>query len=341
LNSDLFKFPFQSGAFVANFCFAMLFWFFDTIGSAAGPFGVAVLPAYVILILLYSHYAIDITLAAGKGKAYEMVLRFSGFYPQYLFFFLSLIALCVFLYLYLGGWLAAAVISLIVPASIAAMAVEKNFLQALNPFVQISYIKLYQLSILIPIAGIWLFVVMLQYMPSFIWNGVQYFLFLSIILWVFYAVGVLVVTQVIEHDEDPLTTPAKAFVEDTPSPEVSFTRLSDHWHRLSEVKEMTKARDSIAEYIHSQASQASAAEQVMQELMSWRNTRLAYRFLPDYLMHMADTGKYGLMYKHYRALCLEHGAISVSHPEVRENLYQFAVSMDDDNLMAALAPKTV
>ena len=152
----------------------------------------------------------------------------------------------------------------------------------------------------------------------------------------FYSVGVVVVTRVVEHDEDPLEIPAKAFVEDTAPPEVSFIRLTDQWHRFSEVREMTKARDSIAQYIHAQADQPTAAEQVMKELTSWRSTRLAYKFLPDYLMHMAETGKYGLMYKYYRALCLEHGAISVSHPVVRENLYQFAISMDDDDLMAAL-----
>ena len=336
MNKELFTFPLQSSAVVSNLTFALLFWFFESLAAMVGVFGMAVLPAYVILILLYSHYAIDITLAAAKGKAYEMVLKFSGFYPGYLFFFLSLIALCVFLYLYLGLWVSAALISIIVPASIAAMAVEKNFLQALNPFVLLSYVKLYTTHIIVPIAGIWLFVAVFRYMPNFIWNGVTYFIYLSLISWMFYSVGVVVVTRVVEHDEDPLEIPAKAFVEDTAPPEVSFIRLTDQWHRFSEVREMTKARDSIAQYIHAQADQPTAAEQVMKELTSWRSTRLAYKFLPDYLMHMAETGKYGLMYKYYRALCLEHGAISVSHPIVRENLYQFAISMDDDDLMAAL-----
>ncbi|MEL0035436.1 MAG: hypothetical protein VW882_03410 [Gammaproteobacteria bacterium] len=339
MDKDLLKFPFQSGPVIANLIFALLFWFFQSIASVAGPFGAAVIPAYVILILLYSHYAIDVVLAAGKGKAYEMVLKFSGFHPQYLFYFLSLIALCVFLHLYLEIWLSTALISLIVPASIAAMGVEKNFFQAMNPLVQLSYMRLYKITILLPIMGIWLFVALLQYMPDIIWNGVQYFIYLSIILWVFYMVGVLVVTQVVEHDEDPLSTPVKAFVEDTAPPEESFTRLTDQWHRLSEVREMTKARDSIAHYIHAQADQSAAAEQVMTELLGWRSTRLAYRFLPDYLMHMVDTGKYGLMYKHYRTLCAEHGAINVTHPEVRSNLYQFAVSMDDDEFIKMLSPE--
>ena len=65
MDKDLLKFPFQSGPVIANLIFALLFWFFQSIASVAGPFGAAVIPAYVILILLYSHYAIDVVLAAG------------------------------------------------------------------------------------------------------------------------------------------------------------------------------------------------------------------------------------------------------------------------------------
>ncbi len=299
----------------------------------------AVIPFVIILIMLYGHYLIDIALAAGKGMAERTVLQFAGFSPQILFFFLSQIALCTFLVMYGGIWIAAPVISLILPASIAAMAVERNFVQALNPIVLMSYMKMYRPITLIPMLGIWVILAAILWLPIELWQVIRLFIYFSMILWLFFVIGTLLIPDIIRRHDDLSETNARVYVEDIAPPEVSFERLTDEWHRFNEVREMSKALQSIQRYIQSQSDQAIAAEQVMVELSSWRNSRLAYRFLPDYLGHVAATKKYGLMYKYYRKLCLEHGAIAVPDNEVRDNLYQFALSMDDDDLTQALQPK--
>ena len=300
-------------------------------------FGLAVIPFIVILIMLYGHYLVDVALAAGKGVAERTVFQFAGFSPQILFFFLCQIALCVFLMMYLSIWIAAPLISIIFPASISAMAVERNFIQALNPLVLMSYMRLYRTPIVIPMLGIWLLFAAIVWLPDDIWLVIRLFVYFSLLLWLFFAVGTMVIPDVLRTLEDFDNSTARVFVDAQAPPETPFERLTDEWHRFNEVREITKALESITRYIHTKADQAAAAEQVMQELSGWRNTRLAYRFLPDYLTHMAATQKYGLMYKYYRKLCLEHGAIGIRNPDVRGNLYQFALSMDDDQFIEKLS----
>lgn len=326
----IYQLPFKSSVLTANVTFAIFFTLIILASGFGGTFGLFILPAAIIFSAAYMQYCFDLGMQAAMGATEPDVYKFRALNFQALAFTFLIIMLYQSINTWFGETIARFIIALIMPAILSSMLIEQEWSHALNPLNWLkTMLQLKQHYFIISVVLYLAF--MLSYLMQSSWFLLlNMFVVLSITSWVFFTVGVILYQQ---REKLRMQTPidASEFKAHTERAKVeeTFEHRSDSWHRMARVREITKALTAIDEYLLHQNKSIEAYEQVMTELCSWQNKRLAVVFLDKYLPVMVQSRKAGLAYAKVRLLWNSEGPLEIKGPASRQAIIEFAQDSND------------
>ena len=334
----IFAYSRQSEVLIASIAASLIFSFFLFAISLVKELVIIALPALVFLSMIVCQYCFDIGHAAAMGKEKVPVYKYKSLQIQAFLFAAITAGLYFSLTASLGQLTGQLLLLLVLPAIMSSLIIEKDIFRALSPINFISFFWQLRFGYLLIMMNLSLLIAIYVFIPDVLWLWPKIFLIVYVTLVSFCTTGTILFKYRIPLKlQTPETEEEKNYRELQEADKQEFDKLSDHWHRLANVREITTAFNDINKYLDGHHDRHLATESVMKELCSWANTRLAVRFLPQFMDTIAENAKYGLIYSTYRQLVTTHGPIDIDNPEIRKVIRQFADDMDHDDILEYLS----
>ncbi len=323
----------SANAVVTNLVFSFFISFFIWGASIAGPFGLFVLPALIVLIPWFFQYCFDTGKHAVNGASEPPVHKFQSVLLSPVIFSIICYALYMVFNMLVGTPLSIVLLGALFPALVCSFLVEEEIIHAINPLNWLRYIielKLYYfvLSLILILSGL-----LLSQIPSGLWLWPKLFLYQTIMVASCFTIGHLLHLQRVELNiMTPETEGEREIRVTSESDTTDFEKHSDRWFRLSEVHEYQKALKELSAYLAKSTDKLEYSIRIMDELMVWRNPALSAKFVPHYIHLLIEHKKPAKAFGVYQTIVNRYGAIPLLEEKSRMAMLQFANDAGDYEL---------
>lgn len=339
-NNHILTYPFKDNALVVMLTltpmFSLLYW---AVGFNLGSMMFSI-PAIVILLPLFVKYCFSVGHNSMHRDHKPPRMDFSGagsFDGKSMMFIIVMVILFGFLVSLLGGLGGMAVTALLLPAIISAFVIEGSISSAINPLNWFSIIISLHVFYLVPGALLAMAIYSIMLIPEG-WLAVfKVILTLYICIVLFRAIGLFLYRkrealgiEIVETREEML----ERFEREEQLK--AFSREAQLWHNMSNVKRYSDAIKDILEYIHCQDYQLQTYEDVMQELLGWRDIKMAARFLPVYVDKLISAQQSAKGFAAMLSVFDRNGSFELSSPQSLIRMAELARSMQRNELAIQL-----